>query len=71
MARGRLRATVGHVLLLAIFDATLPLPALAQQRDTTVSAAEQYGAGGLHRFFFGRHYRDLWTTLITFDVLNP
>ena len=30
----------------------------------------QYEAGGLHKMFFGEHYRDLWTTPITVPVLN-
>ncbi len=37
---------------------------------TTIIAGEQYGAGTLHRFFFGSHYRDLWTTPIAVEVLD-
>lgn len=36
----------------------------------TVVPGKQYGAGGLHRFFFGRHYRPLWTTPLTVPVLD-
>lgn len=30
----------------------------------------QYGAGGLHRLFFGGHYRGLWTTPLRVEVLD-
>ena len=37
---------------------------------TTSVAAGHYGASSVHRFFFGRHYRDLWTTPIAVEVLD-
>ena len=36
----------------------------------TIAAGPQYGAGWLHRFFLGSHYRDLWTTPIEAPVLD-
>ncbi len=36
----------------------------------TVAAGPEYEAGGLHRFFFGAHYRDLWTTPLRVEVLD-
>lgn len=36
----------------------------------TVAAGSEYDAGGLHRFFFGAHYRDLWTTPLRVEMLN-
>ncbi len=36
----------------------------------TVAAGSEYEAGGLHRFFFGAHYRDLWTTPLRVEVLD-
>ncbi len=36
----------------------------------TVAAGAEYEAGGLHRFFFGAHYRDLWTTPLRVEMLN-
>src|SRR6266545_644630 len=40
-------------------------------RDTVViTPGAEYRAGGLHRFFFGTRYRDLWTTPITVPVLD-
>jgi len=38
--------------------------------SVTVNAGLRYGAGGLHRWLFGRYYRDLWTTPITVEVLD-
>lgn len=38
-------------------------------RTTTVIAGD-YAAGGVHRFFFGAHYRDLWTTPVKVEVLD-
>ena len=60
-------------LVLAL-AAGLPSAARAQgfaPRDSiTVAAGERYRAGGLHRFFFGSHYRDLWTMPIRVPVLH-
>ncbi|MGH7597360.1 MAG: BamA/TamA family outer membrane protein, partial [bacterium] len=36
----------------------------------TVAAGSEYEAGGLHQFFFGAHYRDLWTTPLQVEVLD-
>ena len=36
----------------------------------TVEAGAHYQASGLHRFFIGGTYRDLWTTPIQVPVLN-
>jgi hypothetical protein len=35
-----------------------------------VAAGPEYEAGGLHQFFFGAHYRDLWTTPVRVEVLD-
>lgn len=47
----------------------LPAALTAQQQRTVVPGAD-YAAGGLHRFFFGAHYRDLWTRRVTVEVLD-
>jgi hypothetical protein len=39
-------------------------------RTVTVTAGAEYEAGGLHRFFFGEHYRSLWTTPLKAEVLD-
>lgn len=44
--------------------------AQAEPRTKTVVAGEQFRAGGLHRFLFGRNYRDLWTTPVELPVLD-
>jgi hypothetical protein len=36
----------------------------------TAAPGPQYKAGGVHRFFFGSTWRDLWTTPFTVPVLN-
>ncbi|MCI0691420.1 BamA/TamA family outer membrane protein [candidate division KSB1 bacterium] len=36
----------------------------------TVAAGPEYEAGGLHQFFFGAHYRELWTTPLQVEVLD-
>ncbi len=38
--------------------------------SATVIPGIDYAAGGLHKVFFGEHYRDLWTTPIRVPVLN-
>lgn len=35
-----------------------------------IAPGKQYEAGAFHRFFFGDHWRDLWTTPIEVEVLN-
>nr|NIM52039.1 hypothetical protein [Gemmatimonadales bacterium]NIN12787.1 hypothetical protein [Gemmatimonadales bacterium]NIN51012.1 hypothetical protein [Gemmatimonadales bacterium]NIP08476.1 hypothetical protein [Gemmatimonadales bacterium]NIR00912.1 hypothetical protein [Gemmatimonadales bacterium] len=60
-----------HALLLALPVAILPVPALAQTvRDTTVVAGAHYSAGGFHRFWFGSHYRGLWTAPLKVGLLD-
>ncbi len=44
--------------------------AYAPAESVTVVPRAAYRAGGLHRLFFGTHYRSLWTTAIRVPVLN-
>jgi len=37
---------------------------------TTTMIAGDYSARGLYRFFFGAHYRELWTTPVKVEVLD-
>ncbi len=39
-------------------------------RTVTLQAGERYGAGALHRLFFGSDYRDLWTEPIEVEELD-
>ena len=52
----------------------IPFVLLAQQIDPTkyitVSPGAEYEAGAIHRFFYGSHWRDLWTTPIKTPVLD-
>jgi len=45
-------------------------PAAAQMPDTVVTPGAEYAAGGFHRWLFGSHYRDLWTTPVRVPVLD-
>ena len=45
-------------------------PLAAQDSVVSVVPGPQYGTGWLHRFFFGKHYRELWTTPIRAPVLD-
>ncbi len=39
-------------------------------KTVTVIPAEEYEAGALFKFFFGEHWRKLWTTPIEVDILD-
>jgi hypothetical protein len=69
--------TRGSVLIrLALLLCALPVGAQAQVKDAApgrtveVTAGPHYKAGGLHRFFLGDDYRDLWTMPIRVEVLD-
>lgn len=47
----------------------LASPPVAAQ-DGEVVPGPQYEAGGLHRFYFGSGWRELWTTPITLEILD-
>ena len=44
--------------------------AFQEKEFITLAPGEEYAAGWLHRFFFGDHWRDLWTTKIKVEILN-
>lgn len=64
------RAALVAVLLAASFSGSLPAQAYAPRDSVTVVPGAAYKAGGLHRLFFGTHYRKLWTTPIRVPVLH-
>lgn len=51
-------------------SAQAPGDSLTPGATVTVVPGAHYKASGLHRFFFGDHYRDLWTTPIEAPVLD-
>ncbi len=44
---------------------------LVAQDSVTVVPAPEYEAGGLHKLFFGSGWRDLWTTPISAEPIEP
>ena len=42
----------------------------AAPESTTVVAGPHYGASGLHKWLFGKHYRTLWMTPIRVEILD-
>lgn len=62
----------GLLILLGGTPAAAQLPAapIVAESTVTVTAGAHYGAGALHRFLFGSHYRDLWTTPVAVPVLD-
>jgi Omp85 superfamily domain len=69
---GRMTAwhRVGVFLGATALAAGLAPTAASQTRDTTVTPGPGYAAGGFHRWLFGAHYRNLWTTPIRVPVLD-
>ncbi len=55
--------------LLTLFVA-LGISAQKKENYITVIPGEEYNAGALYQFFFGSHWRDLWTTPIEVKVLD-
>ncbi len=45
-------------------------PANYKDSMVTVAAGSHYGRSGLHTFFYGKHYRDVWTTPVEVPVLD-
>lgn len=62
-------AAVAVALVARPLDAQSPA-APPTARDTVVTPGARYRASGLHTLFFGKHYRDLWTTPIRVEVLD-
>ncbi|HLG32610.1 MAG TPA: BamA/TamA family outer membrane protein [Ignavibacteriaceae bacterium] len=57
-----------------IFSLLLCLEPFAQSTNdfkfVTVTPGQQYEAGSFHNFWFGKHWRDIWTTPISVPVLD-
>jgi hypothetical protein len=64
------RMTAWHRAGVFLAATTCAAPAAAQAPDTMVTPGAGYAAGGFHRWLFGGHYRNLWTTPIRVPVLN-
>ncbi len=59
-------------IFLLFFIITIPLFSQSEQQKKyiTVIPGEEYEAGWFHNFWFGKHWRDLWTTPIRVPVLD-
>ena len=69
------RVTAGFLVLASLLASPLGAQdtagAAGKSPDTVVvTPGAHYRAGGLHTLFFGKHYRDLWTTPIRVPVLD-
>lgn len=45
-------------------------PVIGPDSTVLVAAGSQYDRGGIHRFFWGTHYRDLWKLPVRVPVFN-
>jgi Omp85 superfamily domain len=63
------RGLLGRSRWLFMLGVALALRGEAAETRKVV-ADPQYAAGGVHELFFGKDYRDLWTTPATFEVLD-
>jgi hypothetical protein len=61
---------LGAHLLVLTLSATLGVTAPASAETKKVAPNPEYEASGLHKFWFGKGYRDLWTTPIELEVLD-
>ncbi|MCZ6702181.1 MAG: BamA/TamA family outer membrane protein [Ignavibacteria bacterium] len=58
------------VLLILFITANLYAQNGSEKQFITIIPGEQYKAGWFHNFWFGKHWRDIWTTPIRVRVLN-
>ena len=58
------------ILLFLLITATLFSQTEQQKEFITVVPGEEYEAGWLHEFFFGAHWRDIWTSPIKVEILD-
>jgi len=57
-------------LLFFIITSSLFSQTEAQNKYITVIPGEEYEAGWLYEFFFGAHWRDIWTTPLKVEILD-
>lgn len=61
----------GFGIVVVLAAAAFPAAAQSGFRDSvTVTPGPTYAKSGIYQLFFGRHYRDLWTTPIRVPVLD-
>jgi len=57
-------------LFIFLFTATLFSQTEEKKEFITVIPGEEYEAGWLYEFFFGAHWRDIWTTPLKVEILD-
>ena len=55
---------------ISILSSLIIILSLYSQETKKVIPGKEYQAGALHRFFFGDHWRDLWTSEIDVQILD-
>ena len=58
------------ILIILFIAANIFSQDISEKQFITIIPGEQYKAGWFHDFWFGKHWRDLWTTPITVPILD-
>lgn len=68
---GIMKFTSMKCFLLFIFLSTLVYAQSSDnEKDTLIIAGKEYSSNWFHNFFFGEHWRDVWTTPVKVKVLD-
>jgi len=66
-----MKISISKYILIIIFLSTLANAQSSYNNiDTVLAAGREYKAGSLHNFFFGSHWRDVWTTPVRAPILD-
>jgi len=57
-------------LILFLINSLVVAQDKQEKEFITVVPGEMYNAGGLHKFLFGEHWRELWTLPVEAEILN-
>ena len=66
-----MKAILSKIILAAIIFSTLNFAQISpKENEIQISAGIEYKAGWLHKFLFGKHWRDVWTTPVKVKILD-
>ena len=66
-----MKAILSKIILAAIIFSTLNFAQTSlKENEIQISAGIEYKAGWLHKFLFGKHWRDVWTTPVKVKILD-